>query len=69
MVLSVVFLVVFSLMLYWMVMDVMGQVNSHSLPSHPLNIVLAHLKEVKIRAHNLSMDVRKKEMHKFCRLE
>ena len=47
----------------------MFQPWAKALPSHPINIVLAHLKEVKIRAHNLSMDVRKKEMHKFCRLE
>ena len=54
-----VFLVVFSLVLYWMVTDAMGQVNSHSLPSHLLNNVLTHFKEVKTRAHNLSVDVRK----------
>ena len=61
-----VFLVVFSLMLYWMVMDAMGRVNSHSPPP---NIVLAHFKEVKTRAHNLSVDVKKKKMHTYCSSE
>lgn len=52
-----------------MVTDVMGQVSSHSLPSHPLNIILAHFKEVKTRAHNLSVNVNKKKMHRYCSSE
>lgn len=53
-------------MLYWMVTDTIRQTNSHSLHSHPLNIVLAHFKEVKTRAHNLSVDMNKKKMQAYC---
>lgn len=48
-VLSVVFLVVFSLVLY-MATAAMRQINSHPLPSYSLNIILAHFKEMKTRA-------------------
>ena len=51
--LSVVLLVVFDFVLDWTVTDKMGQANSHSSLSHPLNMVLAHFKEVRTRAHNL----------------
>ena len=47
----------------------MEQVNSHSLPSYPLNTVLAHFKDVKTRAHNLSVNVNKKKMHRYCSSE
>ena len=60
-----VFLIVFSIILYWTIMDTTRQVSSHSLLSHP-NIVLAHFKEVKTRAHNLSVDMNKKEMYTYC---
>ena len=46
--LSVVLLVVFGFVLYWTLMDDMGQADSS-----PLSIVLAHFKEVRTRAHNL----------------
>lgn len=67
--LSVVVLVVFAFVLDWTVADKMGQANSHSSLFHPLNMVLAHFKEVKTRAHNLSVDVKKKKMHTYCSLE
>lgn len=50
MVLSVVFLVVFSLVSYCTVTDGVGQINSHFLPSHPLIIILAYFKEVKAQS-------------------
>jgi hypothetical protein len=64
--LSVVFLVVFSLALYWTVTNAMGQVNSHSLPSHPFNIVLAHFNEMKTRAHILLVNVNMKKVYTYC---
>lgn len=67
--LSVVLLVVFDFVLDWTVTDKMGQANSHSSLSHPLNMVLAHFKEVKTRAHNLSVDVKKKKMYTYYSLE
>ena len=67
--LSVVLLVVFDFVLDWTVTDKMGQANSHSSLSHPLNMVLAHFKEVKTRAHNLSVNVNKKKMHRYCSSE
>lgn len=67
--LSVVLLVVFDFVLDWTVTDKMGQANSHSSLSHPLNMVLAHFKEVKTRAHNLLLDVSKKKMHMYCSSE
>lgn len=67
--LSVVLLVVFDFVLDWTVTDKMGQANSHSSLSHPLNMVLAHFKEVKTRAHNLSVGVSKQKMHEYCSLE
>lgn len=47
-------LVVFGFYIYWTLTDAMGQTDSHSL-----NIVLAHFKEVRTRAHNLLVDVKK----------
>lgn len=67
--LSVVFRVEISRLLYWTVMDTMEQVNSHSLPSHSLNIVLPYFNEMKTIAHNVSVDVSKKKMHTYYSLE
>lgn len=54
---STVFLVVSGFCLYCILMDTVEQTDSH-----PLNIVLAHFKEVRARAPNLSVDVRKGKM-------
>ena len=62
--LSVVLRAVFGFVLYWTLMDDMGQADSS-----PFNIVLAHFKEVKTRAHNLSVGVSKQKMHEYCSLE
>lgn len=56
------FLVVFSFYLYWILSD-MGQ-----SASHPLNLILAHFKEVRARAHNLCVDVKKGKMAAYCSL-
>lgn len=36
--------------------------------SHPLNLILAHFKEVRARAHNLCVDVKKGKMAAYCSL-
>jgi hypothetical protein len=62
--LSTVFFVVLGVYLYWTLIDAMGQTDSH-----PFNIVLAHLKEVRARACNLSVDVKKGKMTIYCSSE
>lgn len=61
--LSAVFLVVFGFYLYWTLMDAMEQTDFH-----PLNIVLAHFKEVRARAYDLSVDVRTGKRTTYCSL-
>lgn len=60
--LPAVFLVVFGF--YPTLMDAMEQTDSHRL-----DVALAHFKEVRARALNLSVDVRKGKMTTYCSSE
>lgn len=59
-----VYFVVFGFYLYQTLMDAMGQTYSH-----PLNIVLAHFKEIRARVLNLSINVKKGKMTTYCSSE